>query len=68
MSDTTARDLAAVEADLARLSAAHPSATVFAMMEVFVDISCGDNPALRDFKRLQIYRGIRHKLAQRGIR
>lgn len=61
-------EIAAVQADIARIAAESPGQVVFAMLEVLVDVACGDNPALADYKRLQLYRGVRHKLAQKGIR
>jgi hypothetical protein len=62
------RQMCEAENDVKRIARANPAAVVFAMLDVLVEIACGDNPALRDFKRLQIMRGIRHKLGLMGVR
>lgn len=58
----TLKLLAEVQADIARLAA------IVAALEVLIEVASGDNPALRDYKKLQLYRGIRHMLAKRGLR
>jgi len=60
--------LAAVQADIARIAATQPADVVLAAITVLIEVAAGDNPALRDYKKLQLYRGIRHTLSKRGIR
>lgn len=57
-----------VQADIAAIASEQPAAVILAALEVLISIAAGVNPALRDHKRLQIYRGIRHALAKRGIK
>lgn len=59
--------LSEVQADLAAIAAEQPGAVILAAIEVLIEVASGDNPALRDYKKLQLYRGIRHTLAKRGI-
>ncbi len=40
---------------------------MFAIMEVLIEVACGDNPALRDIKRRWLYVGILTKLKARGF-
>jgi hypothetical protein len=68
MSDDTLRQLAEVQSDVARLAAANPQAVMICALEVLIEVAAGDNPVLRDYKKLQLYRGIRHTLAKRGIK
>jgi hypothetical protein len=68
MSDDTLRQLAEVQADVARLAAVNPQAVMICALEVLIEVAAGDNPALRDYKKLQLYRGIRHTLAKRGLK
>jgi hypothetical protein len=68
MTDETARQLADVQADIARIIREHPEAVIVSALEVLIEVAAGDNPALRDYKKLQLYRGIRHTLAKRGLR
>lgn len=65
---TAIDDLTTVQADVRRIAADHTGAVVFAMLEVLIDEACGDNVYLRDYKRLQIWRGVRQKLSLRGLR
>ena len=64
----TLRQLAEVQADVARLAASNPEAVIISALEVLIEVAAGDNPALRDYRKLQLYRGIRHTLAKRGLR
>lgn len=57
----------ALNAKLAQLTAAHPREALFSVMEVLIDIACGENPALRPYMRKQIYKGILSKLKKKGI-
>jgi hypothetical protein len=65
---TSPAEIEAVQADVRRIARDHTGAVVFAMFEVLIDVACGDNPALRDYQRLQIWRGVRNKLLQRGLK
>jgi hypothetical protein len=65
---TSPAEIEAVQADVRRIAVSHTGAVVFAMFEVLIDVACGDNPYLRDYKRLQIWRGVRNKLLQRGLK
>jgi hypothetical protein len=65
---TTAEELAALGTQLRILGERYPGEMMFAIMEALIDIACGDNPALRDYKRLCIYRGVLQKLAKKGIK
>lgn len=64
----TLRQLAEVQADVARLAASNPQAVIVCALEVLIEVAAGDNAALRDYKKLQLYRGIRAALAKRGLR
>jgi hypothetical protein len=63
----TRQTLETVQADIARIAKEHPNAVMLAALEVLIELAAGDNPALRDYKKLQIYRGIRHTLSKRGF-
>lgn len=61
--DDTHAALAAVQADIARIAAEQPVAVLIAAIEVLLEVAAGDN-----YKKLQLYRGMRSMLAKRGIR
>lgn len=65
---TTQEQLAALEAQLAKVASEHPAAVMLAALDVLITVAAGDNPALRDCKRLQLMRGIASKLERMGIR
>lgn len=59
----TAREEAQqLEAKIAECAQENPAATMLAILSVLVDVACGDNSALRDFKRKQLYAAILNKL------
>lgn len=57
----------ALKAKLQQLTVDHPREALFSVMEVLIDIACGENPALRDYKRKMLYVGILSKLKAKGI-
>jgi len=68
VSNAVAEELPKLEAQIRALAEQHPGEALFAIMEALIDVACGENPALRDFKRMWFYRGVLSKLAKKGIR
>ncbi len=68
MSEDVRKELAVVQADIARVAAEQPTAVIIAALEVLIEVAAGDNPFLREYKKLQLYRGIRSVLGKNGIR
>lgn len=60
-------ELAVLQAQLRALAEKHPGEAMFAIMEVLIEVACGDNPALRDIKRRWLYVGILTKLKAKGL-
>lgn len=67
MTDTQ-QQLIDVQLDIGRMARERPEAVMLAAIHVLIEVAAGDNPALRDYKKLQLYKGIRHTLAKQGIR
>ncbi len=60
-------ELHVLQAQLRTLTEKHPGDAMFAIMEVLIEVACGDNPTLRDIKRRWLYVGILTKLKAKGI-
>lgn len=56
-----------LQAQLRAVAEQHPGDAMFAIMEVLIEVACGDNPALRDIKRRWLYVGILSKLKAKGL-
>ena len=55
-------ELEQIRAALTTLAAEQPTAVLLAMLDQLVEVTCGTNPALKDFMRLQFYRGVLSRL------
>jgi hypothetical protein len=64
---STPPELSVLQAQLRALTEKYPGEAMFAIMEVLIEIACGDNPALRDIKRRWLYVGILTKLKAKGL-
>jgi hypothetical protein len=62
---STETDLEQVTAFIEMKAREEPTILLLAVVLELVDIACGDNNALRDFKRLQMYRRIAVRLGLR---
>ncbi len=60
--DDTAAELADVTAFIGAAAARDPGQVLLAVVAELVDASCGTNPALKDYMRLQMYRRIAQRL------
>ena len=60
-------ELDVLQAQLRAVTERHPGDAMFAIMEVLIEVACGDNPALRDVKRRWLYVGILTKLKAKGL-
>lgn len=60
-------ELHVLQAQLRALTEKYPGDAMFAIMEVLIEVACGDNPALRDIKRRWLYVGILTKLKAKGL-
>lgn len=56
-----------LQARVRAIAEQNPGAAMFAIMEVLIEVACGDNPALRDIKRRWLYVGILSKLKAKGL-
>lgn len=60
--------LAAVQADAARVATSNPEAVILAAIEVLIEVAAGDgDEGQREYQKLQLYRGIRQGLRRRGL-
>jgi len=70
MSDDTRRQIAAVQVDIAKVAAVRPAAVIIAAIDVLIEVAAataaGDFIELREYMKLQLYRGIKSTLANRG--
>jgi hypothetical protein len=64
---STPPELDVLQAKLRAITEKHPGDAMFAIMEVLIEVACGDNPALRDIKRRWLYVGILSKLKAKGL-
>lgn len=64
---STPPPLEELQASLRAIAEKNPGEAMFAIMEVLIEVACGDNPALRDVKRRWLYVGILTKLKARGL-
>jgi hypothetical protein len=60
--DQTDAELAAAWQQLAAAAANRPAEVMLALLEQLVEVACGTNPALKNYMRLRIYRGVLAKL------
>jgi len=63
---TTEAELSALKAELARHAQTDPGAVAMATLEALIDVACGENPALRNYKRKWLYIGILQKLGKKA--
>lgn len=60
--DRTATELADAKLAIATAAHAYPTTVLLAMLDQLVEVACGRNPALKNYMRLQFYRGVLTKL------
>ena len=64
---STEERLTALESQLMRLAEQYPVAVCIAVLDALINFACGDNPALRNYRRLLIVRDVVGTLAKIGI-
>jgi hypothetical protein len=62
MTDTE-QQLAALQAEIARIAKDYPTAVLMAMLDQLVEVACGGNQYLIAIKKVHFYRGVLRSLA-----
>lgn len=65
MGDTRA-ELAEISDAIGNVARDNPTSVLIAMLEALVEESCGNNPALKDYMRLRLYRRVYERLRAAG--